>query len=76
MLVTPRRVGDAARKVIETLRELGLSHLYKEDQVLREMLEKFNSKDSWGWTSQTLADHWLQSNGLWDLNYNNKATLL
>ena len=76
MLVTPRRVGDAARKVIETLHELGLSHLYKEDQVLREMLEKFNSKDSWGWTSQTLADHWLQSNGLWDLNDNNKATLL
>lgn len=76
MLVTPRRVGDAARKVIETLRELGLSQLYKEDQVLREMLEKFNSKDSWGWTSQTLADHWLQSNGLWDLNDNNQATLL
>jgi iron-sulfur cluster repair protein YtfE (RIC family) len=76
MLVTPRRAGDAARKVIETLHELGLSHLYKEDQVLREMLEKFNSKDSWGWTSQTLADHWLQSNGLWDLNDNNKATLL
>jgi|LakMenEpi02Jun12_1017388.scaffolds.fasta_scaffold20928_2 iron-sulfur cluster repair protein YtfE (RIC family) len=76
MLVTPRRVTDAAEIVVKTLRHQALSHLYKEDQVLREMLEKFNSKDSWGWTSQTLADHWLQSNGLWDLNDNNKATLL
>jgi hypothetical protein len=71
MLVTPRRVTDAAEIVVKTLRHQALSHLYKEDQVLSEILGKFNSKDSWGWTSQTLADNWMHCNGLQDLHDNN-----
>ena len=74
MLVTPRRVTDATEIVVKTLRYYGLSHLYIDGQILSEILEKFNSKDSWGWTSQTLADYWMQCNGLWGLRDNSKPT--
>lgn len=54
----PARVKEATEKVLESLQESGLSDLYEEGQISRDLHEKFLSKDSWGWTAQDLVEYW------------------
>ena len=56
----PTRVREATEKVLESLQESGLSELYEEGQISRDLYEKFLSKDSWGWTAQDLVEYWKQ----------------
>jgi hypothetical protein len=56
----PARVKEATEKVLESIQESGLSDLYEEEQISRDLHEKFLSKDSWGWTAQDLVEYWKQ----------------
>jgi hypothetical protein len=56
----PVRVKEATEKVLESIQESGLSDLYEEGQISRDLHEKFLSKDSWGWTAQDLVEYWKQ----------------
>jgi hypothetical protein len=58
----PTRVREATEKVLESLQESGLSELYEEGQISRDLYEKFLSKDSWGWTSHDLFQYWQINN--------------
>lgn len=60
----PVRVKEASDKVINHLREVGMFHLYGESDIYDDILQKFLSESSWGWTSQTFAEHWLDNNHL------------
>jgi hypothetical protein len=56
----PARVKEATGRVLDNLRELGLSDSYEEEQISQELYEKFLRKDSWGWTAQDLVEYWKQ----------------